>query len=76
MRTINLTEDEVGVLFQAVFNEVTSLEVTIANARTEEFKTSMEIRLKLLETVSKKVMHGRRVDALDALEKIVDDDAY
>jgi hypothetical protein len=74
MRTIRLTEDEVGVLFQAIFNEVTEMEKSIENAKTDTFRDSMKARLAVMETISKKVMHSRRLDVMEVAKTILADD--
>jgi hypothetical protein len=74
MRVIKLTEDEVGILFQAIFNEVTEMEKSIENAKTDTFRDSMKARLAVMETISKKVMHGRRLDVMETAKTILADD--
>jgi hypothetical protein len=75
MRFIKLTEEEVGVLFQAIFNEMNCLETIIDNSPSEHFRDVTKARLLIMEHVSKKVMHAKMIDATDVIDHIIEGDA-
>lgn len=75
MRFIKLTEDEVDVFFQAIFNEMTCLETIINNSPSEHFRESTQRRLLIMEHVSKKVMHAKMIGATEVVKNIVEGDA-
>jgi hypothetical protein len=74
MRFIKLTEEEVGVLFQAIFNEMNCLETIIDNSPSEHFRDVTKARLLIMEHVSKKVMHAKMIDATDVIDHIIEND--
>jgi len=74
MRFIKLTEDEVDVLFQAIFNEMTCLETIIDNSPSEHFREVTQRRLLIMEHVSKKVMHAKMIDATEVVKNISEQD--
>lgn len=57
MRTITLKEQEVAVLFQAIFNEMSWIDREIEKGPVNR-REEMQRRLKLIEDVSKKIMHA------------------
>lgn len=60
-RIVKLKEKEVDILFQAIFNEILALEKAIEYAISEDYKANLSSRLSIMEAVSKKVMHARRI---------------
>ena len=74
MRFVKLTESEVDVLFQAIFNEMNCLETIIENSPSEHFRDVTKARLLIMEHISKKVMHAKMLDVNDAIEHILDND--
>ena len=74
MRFIKLTEDEVDVLFQAIFNEMTCLETIIDNSPSEHFREITQRRLLIMEHISKKVMHAKMIDATEIVNHIIEND--
>jgi hypothetical protein len=61
MRTVTLKEQEVAVLFQAIFNEMTWIEREIEKGPVN-MRDEMKRRLDVMEGVSKKIMHAKQSD--------------
>ena len=61
MRTVTLKEQEVAVLFQAIFNEMSWIDREIEKGPVNR-REEMQRRLKLIEGVSKKIMHAKQSD--------------
>jgi hypothetical protein len=61
MRTVTLKEQEVAVLFQAIFNEMTWIEREIEKGPAN-WKDEMSRRLTVMEGISKKIMHAKQSD--------------
>lgn len=61
MRTVTLKEQEVAVLFQAIFNEMSWIDREIEKGPVNR-REEMQRRLKLIESVSKKIMHSSQIE--------------
>jgi len=77
MRTINLNEDEVKVLFRLIYNQTENLQ-----SKSDYFKRSdklmlaeyYESELNVLDTIGKKVMHSRPEVIVDSKLKMREDE--
>lgn len=77
MRTINLNEDEVKVLFRLIYNQTENLQ-----SKSDYFKRSdklmlaeyYESEMNVLDTIGKKVMHSRPEVIVDSKLKMREDE--
>jgi hypothetical protein len=79
MRTINLNEDEVRVLFRLIYNQTEDLQ-----SKIDYFKRSDKLMLaeyhesemNVLDTIGKKVMHSRQEVIVDSKLKMREDEGH
>lgn len=79
MRTINLTEDEVYVLFRLIYNNTSELEDKIKYFRRADKNTladAYESVMNVLDTIGKKVMHSREEVIIDSKLKMKEDEGH
>jgi hypothetical protein len=77
MRTINLNEDEVKVLFRLIYNQTENLQ-----SKSDYFKRSdklmlaeyYESEMNVLDAIGKKVMHSRPEVIVDSKLKMREDE--
>lgn len=79
MRTINLNEDEVRVLFRLIYSQTEDLQ-----SKVDYFKRSdklmlaehYESEMNVLDTIGKKVMHSRQEVIVDSKLKMREDEGH
>lgn len=79
MRTINLTNDEVNVLFRMIYNHTSELEDKIKYFRRADknlLADAYESEMNVLDIIGKKIMHSKKEMIIDSKLKMKEDEGH